>query len=189
MATCRFCLVCLLNLTVLILFGFWQQSALAKCWAVIIAPGPATWFCDWLEPAIQVILRAKAAAACRDVANCCIRCTLWAALPLENQLCARACVCVYLCVHGHRRVTELLSTRSPMSCTNKLPPLYLKCACCHILNIVNNSTHAVSSVVASIYIVQAGSRPLLKSCFLFFSHTLDDSQTHKTRRKRPQFQF
>lgn len=97
----------------------------------------------------------------------------------ESALRARMCVCVYLCVHGHRRVTELLSTRSPKSCTNKLPPLYLKCACCHILNIVNNSTHAVSSVVASIYIVQAGSRPLLKSCFLFFSHTLDDS--HNTR--------
>lgn len=99
----------------------------------------------------------------------------------ESALRARArgrmCVCVYLCVYGHRRVTELLSTRSPMSYTNKLPPLYLKCACCHILNIVNNSTHAVSSVVASIYIVEAGSRPLLKSCFLFFSHTLDDSQT------------
>lgn len=61
--------------------------------AVIIAPGSATWFCDWLEPAIQVILRAKAAAACRDVANCCIRRTLWAALPLENQLCVRVFVC------------------------------------------------------------------------------------------------
>lgn len=122
---------------------------------------------------VQVILRVTAAAACGDVARCCIRCTR----PLESQCGA---LHVWVCTYGHRRVTELLSTPSPMSCTNKLPPLYLKCACRHILNIVNNSTHAGSSVqllLLSLTFRLTARLFLSPVFFLFFFTHFDDLQT------------
>lgn len=101
----------------------------AKCFEVINSPSLRDSLSDWPT---QVILHVQAAAARRDVANYCIRCTLWAACLqriwsmfvrcvfkrafLLACVCACVCACVHACACVHKRNRVVVHTFTDELC-------------------------------------------------------------------------